>query len=324
MGFATCTEHLIACRLLTGLSVAGLASAITTSLADVSTPLNRARTMSTLTSFINAGFAIGPALGGIVASALGMRECFFLVGGCVVASSIISHGIILETMLTPPKFLGVSGVFNSYQVAFKDWAGILRTSNDMRLLSTANTVLQVAQGGAAGTLLPLFLSFPPLEFSTATVGLLFAGMAAVGVVAARPLASLADKYGRVPAMASGLAILGTSIALVPHAGTPAVVAGVLTSWAVGNNIASPLVSALTVDAMATKNPAQIPQALSLVRTAGDIGMLMGATTLGTVALNYGMPVAFDCSSCLTFVAMSVFVLKLKYPGFPGAAAAGKT
>lgn len=308
MGLAQSMEQLIFCRLLTGASVAGLASSIMISLTDLSTPLNRARTMSTLTTFMNAGIAIGPAAGGLLASSLGMRECFFLVGGAIIASGAVSNRIISETMLAPKR--PMKGFLESYKIAISSWVDILQSSRDMQLLGLTQAMIAASQGGAQGTLLPLFLSNPPLDYSTAMVGSLFAGMAGLGVLSARPLGALSDRYGRMPAAACGLVILGVSVAGVPFAGTPAVVCGVLATWSLGQNLASPAIQALVVDSMMKSNPANVPQALSLVRTCGDMGMLLGAGSMGSLAMQYGMPFAFECSGSLTMALAAAWAFRV--------------
>jgi MFS family permease len=50
IGLATNFESLYVCRLLTGMGVAGLSTAVTMTVADISTPLNRASTYAPIVS----------------------------------------------------------------------------------------------------------------------------------------------------------------------------------------------------------------------------------------------------------------------------------
>lgn len=296
LGLSTSMEHLFLCRLLTGVSVAGLASAVITSISDLSTPLNRARTMAPLQTCMNAGVALGPAVGGVLASYLGMTDTFFLVGGCLAATGLVSHLLVHETMLRPPSEL--RGITSSFTAAFSSWQRLIAGSREVKILCSSQTLLWVVMAGAQSTMLPLFLAGPELAFSSATIGMTFAGMATVGVFATQPLAAVADKYGRRNALVAGSGVLACSMALVPHLGSPALVCGVLGSWALGQNVIGPSINALMIDTVIKQNPADVPQALSLLRTCSDVGLLAGASSVGTLAMHFGMTTGFECCAAM--------------------------
>ena len=69
-------------------------------MADVSTPLNRASTFSPLMSAFSAGMALGPAIGGILHDAWGIRDTFFAVGLSYSVASIWNHVSVQETKRT--------------------------------------------------------------------------------------------------------------------------------------------------------------------------------------------------------------------------------
>lgn len=96
-GLAQSAEHLILCRLLTGVGVAGIGSSVVMSLSDLSTPLNRQRTIAPLQTASNAGVAVGPALGGFALTFLSMRHTFFATGAFVSAVGLLNIALVDET-----------------------------------------------------------------------------------------------------------------------------------------------------------------------------------------------------------------------------------
>ena len=72
-------------------------SFIALTVADVSTPLSRARTFSPLMSSFSAGMALGPAIGGILHDAWGIRDTFFAVGLSYCVASVWNQVSVSET-----------------------------------------------------------------------------------------------------------------------------------------------------------------------------------------------------------------------------------
>ena len=100
MGLSTDWVQLSMCRMTVGLGVAALTTASTLFVADVSTPLNRASTFSPLMSAFAAGMALGPAIGGFLHDAWGIRDTFFAVGLSYSVASIWNHVSVQETKRT--------------------------------------------------------------------------------------------------------------------------------------------------------------------------------------------------------------------------------
>ncbi|KAL7535284.1 hypothetical protein ACHAXR_006384 [Thalassiosira sp. AJA248-18] len=100
MGLSSDWVQLSCCRMTVGLGVAALTTASTLTMADVSTPLSRASTLSPLMSAFAAGMALGPAIGGILHDAWGIRDTFFTVGLIYGVAAIWNHVSVNETMRT--------------------------------------------------------------------------------------------------------------------------------------------------------------------------------------------------------------------------------
>mmetsp|Transcript_23068 Transcript_23068/g.47016 ORF Transcript_23068/g.47016 Transcript_23068/m.47016 type:complete len:230 (-) Transcript_23068:543-1232(-) len=103
IGLASGFEELCTCRLISGLGVAGLSCATTMTVADISTPLNRASSFAPISAGFAAGTAMGPALGGVLIDQLGVSPTFYLVGGCFLMLGGVNSILLDETLRRPNR-----------------------------------------------------------------------------------------------------------------------------------------------------------------------------------------------------------------------------
>lgn len=191
------------------------------------------------------------------------------------------------------------GVLGSFNEAFSAWKVLWNDPNkQLRHTVTMNGLFWFTLSGTQMTLLPLLMVSPAvgvdtysavtggLAMSAAEIGASFAFMSLVSFVSAQPMAYLADKYGKVPTILGGCGLLSCSMAALPltttlewslpfatgmPAYTPALVA-VLLPFALSTTALNATPTALVSDLTEPSNRAQ---ALSLLRTAGDLGLLLG-------------------------------------------------
>lgn len=79
-------EQLVAARLVQGLGVSALITSATMAVADISTPINRARMLAPVMAAFSAGTVLGPAAGGFLAGSIGLQPTFFVVGSLFFAN----------------------------------------------------------------------------------------------------------------------------------------------------------------------------------------------------------------------------------------------
>merc|ERR1712050_821525 len=116
--------------------------------------------------------------------------------------------------------------------------------------------------------------------------------------------------GRRTALGLGSAVMGTSMAAVPFMGTPALVSGALACTAVGQNLLAPSIGALMMDTIMKTNPSQITQAMSLLRSVQDIGMVSGAALIGAVGTEYGFIAGYEVGSGIVLLTGIAAFLRL--------------
>ena len=327
IGLASQFEHLVVCRTLTGIGVSLLSTAATLSIADCSTPLNRARTMAPMMSAFSAGTALGPAVGGILADRIGINSTFYLVGGMYLAVTALNKIFLNETKITPEKERVFpwqessagrkrrrrryrkkkdEDILTSIQSAVSQWQPLLANPK-VRNVVMMNGFYWVALSGAQMTLLPLILTDPSgLAMSPTNVGEIYMGMSLVQVFGNPTMAKFVDKMGKVPGIVTGCSLLSASMFALPYCADMQEVAATLGFWALGSTMLSTAPTAYISDSVDEQHRAQ---AIALLRTAGDIGFLFGASSTGAVADLFSMDVAVQSSASLLLTATGWFTAR---------------
>lgn len=125
-------------------------------------------------------------------------------------------------------------------------------------------------------------------------------MSMVSFLSSQPTAYLADRYGKIPSQLAGCALIAASMAAVPHATTLYELLAATAPMALGATTMNVTPQALIGDLTA---PADRAQALSLLRTAGDIGLLVGAGLTGLLSHYTSLEVAFHMNCSVLAVSM---------------------
>eukprot|EP00927_Polykrikos_kofoidii_P044220 TRINITY_DN38247_c0_g1_i1.p1 TRINITY_DN38247_c0_g1~~TRINITY_DN38247_c0_g1_i1.p1 ORF type:complete len:580 (+),score=78.24 TRINITY_DN38247_c0_g1_i1:50-1789(+) len=304
-------EQLLLCRCLGGAALAGIFAAVQAESLKVQTPLNRARSGAPLTQAVNAGFAMGPALGGVLSGYMTMEAAFAGVGvGFFIAAGAASK-VYVES--SPPTGSKIANPFDLFGKAFGSWRDVLQRCPEVRYLCAMQVVTMGAVAGTSMTLMPLLLSAEPLSFSAPSIGALAASVATLGVVVTKPLATFADKYGRGNALMIGAFGMSVSMATVPLVGTPALVSGAIAATAVGQNLTTPAISTLVIEIVAKKDPRLLSQAMSLLRSLSDVGMVTGAAAIGALGGHAGFTAGYELSSAMVLSTAIFTFLRLPSP-----------
>ena len=226
IGLATQFEHLWICRLLTGAGVAALSTAATLSIADISTPLNRASTMAPIMSAFAAGTALGPALGGYLADTIGINPTFYLVGVSYLGLTAVNHFLLTETKAaimtfpwqdetTASQHANKQSIKDAVRDAVGQWAPLMSDSR-VRNVVIMNGFYWTALAGSQMTLLPLMLTDPTgLAMTAMGVGQVYMGMSAIQVFGNPILAKFVDRIGKGPAIVVGATMISLSMGLLP-------------------------------------------------------------------------------------------------------------
>jgi MFS family permease len=162
--------------------------------------------------------------------------------------------------------------------------------------------------GSQMTLLPLILTNADgLAMSATNVGQVYMGMSLVQVLGNPIMAKVVDKVGKLPGIVGGCTLISLAMATLPFCTETSELAGVLGIWALGSSLLSTSPISYISDKVDDKKRAQ---AIALLRTSGDVGFLLGASSMGALADWIGsLEVAMQSSSGILLAATSWFTVR---------------
>jgi predicted MFS family arabinose efflux permease len=164
--------------------------------------------------------------------------------------------------------------------AVGQWAPLLSIPKVRRTV-IVNGCYWVALSGAQMTLLPLMLTNPAgLALSATALGKIYMGMSAVQVFGNPSVARVVDRVGKIPSIIGGCTAISASMFALPFCSDTYQLAIALGCWSFGSTALSTAPTAYMVDQVPQEKRAQ---ALVLLRAAGDVGFLFGATLAGAAA-----------------------------------------
>ncbi len=326
---------LIGCRFITGFGVAAFTSGAFMYMSDISTSLNRTRTMAPVMSGFQAGTAVGPAIGGVAVEYLGITNSYIAVGASIAALAVVNQFYLTESRYVPPPSAdstrdiddrspidagaaatamasksattqAPSSSKGSFDHAMVEWRRLLQGNRKIGEVVVLNGCYWIALAGTQMTLLPLYMVADPLSLTPAQIGASFAAISVVSVAAAQPAAYLADKYGKIPCMIAGSGLLSLSMTLIPQTTQFEYLLLALTPLALGSTVLSSVPAAHMQDLCASEDRAQ---ALALLRTAGDVGLLCGSISSGLISEYIGMSTTMGINAGFLAAALTWFGIR---------------
>jgi MFS family permease len=277
---------------LFGAGLAAFAPGMLSLVADLM-PANRlGQAYGWYTTAIYVAMTLGPASGGFIAKAWGLRQVFLLSGGALL-------GVILLALLALPQ--GPPRHRTELHAAL---SGSLELLHNRRLVAC----LLATAGSCVG--FGVFLTFLPLYaaqhgFDPAQVGLIFAAQAVTNVVGRIPLGALADRCDRRLLVAAGLGCLALSLAGL---------AEVVELWALmGCAVLMGAGMALTFTSIGALIAELVPAlkrglAMGMYNSCIYLGMMSGSTLLGLALKRIGYPLGFTLAGGTSLATMVLFLL----------------
>ncbi len=298
---------LIVCRFISGIGVSSFLGGASIYISDISNPLNRTRSFAPLMASFQAGTALGPALGGTLMGIVGIAPTFTTVGGLFAALSYFNHKYLQETktIQDAAKYANESisqGIKSSVSTAFSSWKELLK-EKEVRDQVVLQCIYNIVISGSQMTLLPLFMVAEPLSLSAVDIGSAFAGMSIVSVFASQPTAKVADKMGKIPVILASCGLVSLSMLALPYATSLNELLASLIPLALGSTSISSVTQARMSDLATASNRAQ---ALSLLRTAGDCGIISGALLSIVPSDWFSVPAAIEVNGYIMMTGLALF------------------
>lgn len=288
-----CSEpgQMAAAYVLFGAGLAAFAPGMLSLVADVM-PSNRlGQAYGWYTTAIYVAMTLGPALGGFLAKAWGLRQVFLLSGGMLLAVIVLALAALPKG---PPRHR------SELHAALK---GSFELLHDRRLVAC----LVATAGSCIG--FGVFLTFLPLYasaqgFDAAHVGLIFAAQAVTNVVGRIPLGALADRCDRRFLVAAGLGFLALALAALGQVVrlSPLMLCAVL--MGVGMALTFTSLGALIAELVPVVKRGL---AMGMYNSCIYLGMMSGSTVLGLALKRVGYPLGFALAGCTALVALALFL-----------------
>eukprot|EP01063_Lacrimia_lanifica_P013646 TRINITY_DN20274_c0_g1_i1.p1 TRINITY_DN20274_c0_g1~~TRINITY_DN20274_c0_g1_i1.p1 ORF type:complete len:490 (+),score=136.94 TRINITY_DN20274_c0_g1_i1:81-1550(+) len=262
-------------------------------LADISRPETRARTMAPLMMGFSLGFALGPVAGGWLAATTGGLAAPFAYVGVAMALAGVNNYLSLSETKVPSPTAVPKTLREEVKVTLQSWKPI-SANPSMRAVIGVHSVYWGVNSGAIFMLLPL-MAAESFGIGVTELGYCFTSLAVVNLIGFKPAAWVSDKYGRKAVTVPACALLFTACMLFPLTTTKESLAAVWLIWSLG---ATCLGTSPTAYASDLFGGAHRGQALALLRSAGDIGMMCGAGMVGLIAKWGGVAAGFWTSGIL--------------------------
>lgn len=256
---------LLAVRALHGLGSALVAPACLAYLGDASIPAARGRTMALYGVAYGMSGLVGPPLGGLIRDRFGYPAVFLGLAALMLMVALAALGRLKGGRL-PQEDPGPSGGV---------WRALLR-----RRLSVSY-VAAFCWMFALGTLL-VFLPLTGEErgFTAAQVGMLFGSFAlAASLLQASPLGRLSDRWGRLPMVAVGLALIAAALLLLSVLTAWGPMMGAMFLYGLGFGVLFPAKSALIAD---ETTPLTRGKASGVFTAMFSVGMIGGTGMAGAM------------------------------------------
>ncbi|KAI9034085.1 major facilitator superfamily domain-containing protein [Hyaloraphidium curvatum] len=314
-GLAHGLNELILWRMMTGAGGSLQMSGAQSYLSDISTTANRARTIAPTSIAFQIGFSIGPSVSGLLAEAYGLRPPFFFVGAAIALVALNNHLMLPETLPrrreappsadivhadgrvtpAPPSHAAKPSVFST-------WLSLLREP-DVRRVSLLHCIFWITQSGSLITLFPLLAS-TQFGLGVSAIGTIFTVHALIGALGAQPASWFSDKFGRKSALVPAMALISAGVMLTPFATTATQLYMCAGLWSLGSSLVGSSTTAYVADLVPRQD--MRGQALGLLRSFGDLGLMLGAATLGWIAEGWGIGTAFTVNGVVLLAMVARF------------------
>lgn len=242
----------------------------------------------------NAGLAVGPAIGGLMIQNYGIANTYFLVGALFASLTTLNYLFLVETRPSHtgyvlPAFsnrhleasteIGTVSpplLSNALQTALSSWTRLMK-NKEIRDLVFLNGAYMIAMTGTQLTTLQLYMIGSTLQFSSSEIGYTYAAMSIISVAMTQPLAYLADKHSKPLLNFLGCGLIATASFCIPFTTSLTELGIAVCPLALGTTILGSVPNAHIVNISPAADRAQ---AQSLLRTSGDVGMLLGGSAAG--------------------------------------------
>jgi len=295
--WAKSIPEVIAYRILTGFGMALYSVSRHTYMAESVMLERRGKAIALFGGINRIGRFAGPAAGGIVAAAYGLRMPFLLVG----AIEIIALGVILlfvqaRSDAETDSLLRDPSAMPAFLSTLKSQYRILAAAGSGQLFA------QMIRAGR-GVIIPLYAA-ESIGLGLKEIGVIISLAAAIDMLLFYPTGLIMDRYGRKFSIVPSFLLQAVGMFLLPFAGSFAglTIAAVLMGF--GNGLGSGVMMTLGADLAPDGSRGEF---LGIWRLIGDCGFTGAPLLVGGIADLIGLSMSAWALSGSGLIAASVFL-----------------
>lgn len=279
-GMATSFGQLIIFRLLQGVGSAFQMTAGMIVVADISTPQDRGRTMSTYQGALLLGVGVGPIIGGLLGEQFGFRMPFFVYGALALCAAAWAFFVVPETGSLSAADTGnpVSPQKPTATLPRPSGLSLLRNRNFL-LISLVSLAIFFTRSGTQNTILPL-LGSDRLGIGPARLGYAFTAIAVINFLTISVSGVLCDRYGRKTAIVPSCILCGLAVITYALGHTYLHFMASSLLLGLGTGVGGPAPAAYVSD---LDLPGGRGLTMGVYRTVSDVGMVLGPILLGALS-----------------------------------------
>jgi DHA1 family multidrug resistance protein-like MFS transporter len=298
-GLARSIYELIAFRFLYGMGTAMFIVAANVIVADMAPPDERGKYLSYYQGSFRFGSILGPAIGGFIADAAGLRSPFFILSALGLVSFALSFFLIRED--TRP--------LEGESKTSVNLASLLKLMLDRRLMTIELMQLLsfLTMSSIRATMVPLYgVNF--LGLSLSDIGTLLSAGAIVSLPILLLMSNVVDRIKRNRIISFGFILLAIAVY----------------SYTLADSFEDMLLATLLLSiAQVLINPSKVAiigdittretrgLALGAFRTAGDIGFFIGPSLAGYMTDNIGVLWPFRVVAILCLIGSTIALYSLR-------------
>ena len=256
----------------------------------------RGRALATLGGVNRIGsFAIGPVVGGVLGTVLGLRAPFVALA-CLMA--LAAGAALLWTPKRPAPAPHRGGWYHPLAIVRDHGRVLLRTGPAIIALNMIRA--------ARGLFIPLWGE--SIGLSVAEVGLAMSASGIADMVMFYPTGLMMDRLGRRWAAVGSILVMSASVALMPLTDSFATLLLVGMLAGAGNGLGSGFLMTMGTDLAPNRGAGEF---IGLWRLIGDVGTTAGPATIGAVAGALSLAVAGPVVALFGLAGAALFIFSVE-------------
>ena len=315
-GLAPTIWVLLLWRLVAGAGSALYMTGAQIYLIDIASDTQRARYIATNQGALLVGVSVGPAVGGLLADAYGLRAPFLVVGAGALLTALYGFLRLPETLGTEPGHRP-SGRTDGPGAGTAPATSMLPPrafvlSRQFVAVGVVTFAIFAVRSGFRQTLVPL-VGVDNYGLDTGDLGLLFTALGVIGLLLVGPAGWAADRFGRKPSIVPAGYVAALGVVIAALAPSPLWFAVGLLVSSIGTGVSGPAPAAFVAD---LAPPELRGSAMGLYRTWGDLGLVLAPLLAGLLADATSRETAMLSIGVLIAAAITWFLVVAVEPATP--------